>query len=187
MLLNLRVWAQLWYNNHSHSHIYDIFSMWDLNFLYSYMYTQESPLHAWVHHHIATLSLKRKLFINPTGPLQDYLWGYVGLPAPHTFVHIPWTFICARVINLCPLLQRYPRSWSHSATLFLLQEPLYKLMPWTFAPQSRDPSSMLVPCTFYRLNSLLYSHNRNCICLNFIMQLIVLLFLISFRSIRICL
>jgi hypothetical protein len=76
-------------------------------FLYSHLYTQQSPIMC---EFITTFlhSLSNKVFfffsINFMGPLQYHLLGYVDLPAPRTFISTSWTLVCAHAMNPCSLL-----------------------------------------------------------------------------------
>ena len=70
------------------THTSYIFSMWeDFILLDSHIYTQQFLIYLWVHHHNATLPLKRKPFMDLMGYLQDHLW-------------IMWVFICTMLLCL---------------------------------------------------------------------------------------
>jgi len=116
------------------------------------MLTQQSPIHVWVYHHIATLPLKRKLFLNLMGPLQDHLWPYTkdsrlylcheplprtprtpvhthSILTPCTFVLTPRTLVQAHAMNFC----------------LLLKGPSSILAPYTFVPLLQGPLFVLAP------------------------------------------
>ena len=106
------------------THICNIFPMWDSIFLDSHAYTQQSPPHTWVHHHIATLYAMWVCSHHSLLPLLPRL----------LFEPVLWTFAPYST----DLYSRNPRLYPFHESLSLTSGPFVYACTFHICPYSKE-------------------------------------------------
>jgi hypothetical protein len=129
------------------AHTCDIFSIWELSFLHSHVYTQQfSPcVCIYPSPHCYTSPQIRSFLYQFYGSSLRLLVCYVGLSMPCTFVSTLWTPVCARAMNFYPLLQGRPSSISAPCTVAPFVPVLGTLVrAFTTLPYPRPPLVLIL-------------------------------------------